>query len=199
MSASASGTFARALTYLRCSNCHVVKKYSRPTGDPTTKQLAIRSLTRFLTQLWPDLTTAQKATWNEIAAARRISPANAFFAANHARWQRLQGLTATRLPTATTYPGYFDHLFANAIDNNIELSYVLEYASPPYLIAFLRSDSPIIIPEPTQLAIITVAPWDSEVYYYDTPPSAGTWYYRAYAMDLTGMISALSPEASATI
>ena len=198
-SISASGSIGNLLTFAKSSGRNICKRYGKPTGEATSAQLSIRNLTRFLTQLWPTLSSSDQSTWDELAASTAISPANAFFRYNHKRWQSLKGLTSVYPASNASYSGYFIELNASTAGELIRLAPLLEGGVTPYLCTILRSPSPITVPRPNQLSTIIILPRPDELELYDSPPSAGTWYYRMFMHDLTGRSGPMSFQVSATI
>jgi hypothetical protein len=77
-STSASGAYAKTITYAKYLRGFVAKKYSFPSGMASELQAQVRTWTKEIMQTWPTLSLEQQATWNALAEAGDYSPINAF-------------------------------------------------------------------------------------------------------------------------
>lgn len=81
-SLEASGTVGSTLTMLKQQGRQLAKFKSKPGGTPSPAQLAQRARYRAAVDAWNLLDPAGKAAWKPTADAKRITPFNAFLAAN---------------------------------------------------------------------------------------------------------------------
>lgn len=87
-SESASGQFAKTLIYQGYHGKNYVKAYGKPNWDvhpPTAPQLAVQALTKQLMQHWEDIQETDRATWDTLAVAARVSRVNSYLKENYAR------------------------------------------------------------------------------------------------------------------
>lgn len=110
MSMSASGTVGNIITFATWKGRPYVRTRVIPSNPKSAAQLGVRAMMTFLSQQWAGLSTANKATWDVAADARKVSPFNAFVAANQGFWrdhlapgkiQTLLRVTAASLITAS--------------------------------------------------------------------------------------------------
>jgi hypothetical protein len=85
MSISARGTVAGTVNYRETKRGCVARVHSKPTGEATAKQLAIRAINKQVSQSWASVSTEERATWNELSESHNYSPFNAFFVFNFKR------------------------------------------------------------------------------------------------------------------
>jgi len=82
----ASGQLARTIIYEESMGRSYAKSYNVPRNDRTPKEIGIRAMVYFLTKLWKNLTTPQRATWFLLSLHDNITPFNAYFKYNMQRW-----------------------------------------------------------------------------------------------------------------
>lgn len=87
MSMSASGTVGNIITFATWKGRPYVRTRVIPSNPKTPAQLGVRAMMTFLSQQWAGLSVGNKGTWDLAADARKISPFNAFVAANQGFWR----------------------------------------------------------------------------------------------------------------
>jgi hypothetical protein len=90
-SQSASGQLGKTLIYQPSRGQNVVRAYGKPNwtaNPPTADQLAVQAFTKLLMEHWLWVGTEDKASWQELAESREISPVNAYCIEN---WRRHRG------------------------------------------------------------------------------------------------------------
>lgn len=97
LSAEASGSLARSLTFAKNNKRSSAKAYSAPPKRTTQKQWYIRVMNKFLCSQWKTFSTAEQATWIELAELRRMAPYHAYLSENMKRW-------ANERAPSKTYP-----------------------------------------------------------------------------------------------
>lgn len=94
----ASGTLADLLTYSNSRGTPYMKKKGH-TGNPrTNKQTTFRIMFAWLASQWSQIGPANRLTWHPQARLKKISPYNAYIAANTSRW--LNYLAPSQTPNA---------------------------------------------------------------------------------------------------
>jgi hypothetical protein len=80
MSFDASGTIAKSAVFAKWRGRNYVRRHAIPSNPRTDAQCKIRAWFHFLSQTWITLSTQQKESWTDLAAATNISRFNAFIA-----------------------------------------------------------------------------------------------------------------------
>lgn len=93
MSFAASGTIADTATFATWKGRPYVRRRVVPANPQSNAQVSMRSMMKFLSQIWDGLTAGNKATWDAAAAAAAVSPFNSFCAASMKRWNSYKGPT----------------------------------------------------------------------------------------------------------
>ena len=85
-SLTASGSIGGTLTMLRQFSRNIAKKKGRPGGAASAAQLARRAFYRQAANGWGLLTQPQKDAYKPAAAARQVTPFNAYMSAQLATY-----------------------------------------------------------------------------------------------------------------
>lgn len=201
MSFDASGSLAGAITFSKWKGRNYVRQLVTPANPQSALQVSTRAIMGFLAQAWtPDLSGANKATWDGLAASSAISPFNAFTRENLRRWTQFTmpgkaypvGVTGT-VPTWTTLPTVtggvgqatvsFD---VNALNNGWGL---LIFRDPITLFTPARDNLIGVFGPLTTTAAVFI----------DTPIVAGTYFWNFIAFTTDGAISAALGEKTAVV
>lgn len=115
LSLDASGTIGGVLTFSKWKGRPYVRSRVIPNNPKTQSQLAVRSVMKFLSQIWSDLAPADQATWQILADQAKYSPFNAFTSFNMSNWR--DGLTPSKQAPAArvTAPATITGVTADAI------------------------------------------------------------------------------------
>jgi hypothetical protein len=140
---------------------------------------------RAITQAWHLATTAQRATWDELAAPQRISGIALYTKFNLDRWNTLKA--ASFAPTESAAPPVGSIAFLAPTPRLRTVRLLVQPVGTPnprWMYIFRSTTTPIpILPENLVHAICVTTP--GSYYKDDTPPAPGTYYYvgrRAYAL-----------------
>jgi len=95
----ASGSLGSELIFSTWKGRAYLKKKTAPKQPQTGRQVAMRTMMRFLASEWNAISSAHKATWLDLADKTKISPFNAYQAENLARWRNLQAPSQIYPPT----------------------------------------------------------------------------------------------------
>lgn len=87
MSIDASGTLAETLTYAKWKGRNYVRQRVIPMNPKSALQTGVRSMMSWISQRWNGLSAPDKATWDDMAETKEISPFNAYVGENLDRWQ----------------------------------------------------------------------------------------------------------------
>lgn len=87
MSLDASGSLAGALVFSKWKGRNYVRQHVVPANPKSGGQVGVRSMFKFLAQIWDGLSDANKATWEDRADDLVASTFNAFMSYNQRRWR----------------------------------------------------------------------------------------------------------------
>ncbi len=196
-SITASGSLAKAVTFSTWKGRAYVRQRVIPANPQSGPQTGMRSMLKFLSQEWTNLSVAEKADWTTRAAATVISNFNAFVAYNQSRWRSYKNPskldpadeagTSPTAPTTTPTGGI----------RQIQLSILDGVNAPDW--AYVIHRSTVTGFTPAFSNVVAVTPWDlaGTTVYIDTPLAIGTYYYRIYGTLDTGLKGAVEVEVSA--
>ncbi len=196
-SITASGSLAKAVTYSSWKGRAYVRQRVIPANPKTGPQTGMRSMLKFLSQEWTNLSIAEKADWTTRAAATVISNFNAYVSYNQSRWRSYKNPskldpadesgTSPTAPTTTPTGGI----------RQIQLSIVDGVNAPDWAYVIHRSTTTGFTPAFSN--VVAVTPWDvaGTTVYIDTPLAIATYYYRLYGTLDTGLKGAVEVEVSA--
>lgn len=99
LSLSAAGSIGDGITISNWKGRPYLKRKSTPADPRSEAQVLQRLMMGFLSQAWPNLTDAQRATWTNVARPQKVPPYNAFLGYNLARINLEKG-PSKRYPAA---------------------------------------------------------------------------------------------------
>lgn len=200
LSLDASGQLAGALVFSKWKGRNYVRTLVKPANPQSVKQVSVRAMFKFLSQEWTNNSTAEKATWNEMADDQVISPFNSFMGYNQTRWRN--GLTPIRdLPLGTS-TGVGNITFTSATGGVRLATLVFTTATLQDHFGALvaRSVTTGFTPGFENLVNVYNLRTAGANAFIDTPLTAGTYYYRALWFDNKGNPKASwEAEKSATV
>ncbi len=195
-SMDARGKLADSIVFSIWKGRNYARALVTPSNPQSGPQTGLRSMLKFLSQEWTNLTPAEKADWLTRAQQTVISNFNAFVSYNMLRWRSY--LNPSKLIPADQTGGPVDDPVTTATGGirQISLSIVDGVAPPDWAYVIHRSASTGFSPAFSN--VIAVIPWDSggTTTYVDTPLVAGTYYYRIYGTLDTGFKGDVEPEIS---
>jgi hypothetical protein len=177
-SLDASGSTAGAITFSKSKGRTYVRKLVTPKNPKSQKQTGTRAMMKYLAQLWATITADAKASWDDLAQAKNISPFNAFTAENLDRWQsnkapthaypaaELKECHDVNLVTTTKYQTYAEITIALTEDPN--RSAIAIYYDPDGAPKLNWAQAIAIVPATTEECDLT--------YTHRTPESAAGEY-----------------------
>lgn len=197
-SLDARGTVGGSVVFSYWKGRNTVRRHAVPANPKSAAQVAMRSMVKFLAQIWDGLTAANKATWDDRADSLSISPFNAFVGVNMDRWNTYSG-PSKELPAAETGAGGdAPTTTPTAGVKEITLS-IADGATPPdwgWLIH--RSTTTGFTPSRSTL-IAAIERTGTPTVYLDTPLTTGTaYYYRIQGFSDDGVNGTLEAEVTAT-
>jgi hypothetical protein len=205
---AASGTLAGSLVFSQWNGRTYVRQHVKPKNPKSAAQVGIRVMHAWLAHRWTTYGAWNKATWQELATAKAITPLNAMVQENLNRWQINKGPTID-------YPAdeIEDTLDPDAIgDGGVILTadafkgYALLYATPDNTAA---NDASVAVlyraaaaPTPKNwrnaIAVLPVVPsiaWT----YIDRKLAPGTYHYKLAYNSVDGCFGPLSAADAAAV
>ena len=185
LSFQARGTFADMIVYSTWLGRSYVKRRPTQSLSNTDDQRSFRVMFGFLTDAWPYIFPDDKQTWQPLAEARKITPANAYAGYNLHRWAKYQKPSQTYPANASTTPVSITAFAAIAGKGYID--YNAQANAMPWLwaVAFGRHAPPTIWPLRHQIiAIRRTTPLGNINYHEDhVPPGQHYVYAKTYNVD----------------
>lgn len=90
MSLDASGTLAGALVFSKWKGRNYIREHVIPANPKSGGQVGVRSMFKFLTQDWVNLSQAEQDDWLDRAGDLVASTFNAYLSYNMKRWRNFQ-------------------------------------------------------------------------------------------------------------
>ncbi len=197
MSLDASGTLGGAFVFGKWKGRNTVRSHAIPANPRSAAQVSTRAMMRFLSTSWTNLTTAQKATFDALAATYAISPFNAYVRHNMKRWTQFNGPQIEIGSTANTVP-VMGALTVTAGTGELTVSNVITTANDLWGVLFHASTTTGYTPAKTDLKLAiygTASPVAGVI----TNLKAGTWYVRTAGIAEDGTTSAYIAEVSGVV
>lgn len=198
LSLDASGTIAKTATFSKWKGRNYVRNRVIPANPKSAAQVSMRSMMKFLSQIWDGLTAGNKATWDELADAGQVSPFNAFIGRNMALWNTYKGPTKEWPAAAAGAGGAAPTTTPTAGVKEISLS-IADGAPPPdWGWAIHRSITTGFTPSRSTL-VAAIERVGTPTVYLDTPlPTGVAQYYRIQGFADDSVMGALEAEVTAT-
>ena len=199
LSLSASGTIANTATFGTWKGRPYVRQRVVPTNPREPLQVAVRSMFRFLSQNWAAIGATPKASWDDRAEMRSISPFNAYMGVNQTLWREFKSPSQTdpKPGTGTEPVATFDS--ATPGDGFADLTMTITTKNDVWGAMIFRSPTGTFTPSlSTAIAFIPVDATGTLVY-TDSGLDAGTYYYDVKFFTKEGVLGADEGEKSAVV
>ena len=199
MSLDASGSLAGAIVFSKWKGRNYVRELVIPVNPRSGGQVGVRSMFKFLAQIWDGLTDANKATWEDRADDMIVSEFNAFMSYNQRRWRNFQ--TPSKEDPAAEVSTAPDGMTGVATPGVRSMTLAITHGTnlADWGCAIFRSLSATF--DLTWDKCIAVVPVDGsgDAEYIDTPLDPGTYYYNTIGFNQDGVKGADGTEFSGTI
>ncbi len=199
LSLDASGSLGEAIVFSKWKGRNYVRQLVKPANPKSGGQVGIRSMFKFLAQIWDGLTSGNKASWEDRADDMIVSPFNAMMSYNQKRWRDFNTPSnedpATLVGTEPTGPT------GVATPNERSMTLVItDGVNPPdYGYAIFRSTTGTF--NLNWDNCIAVIPWDSggTTEYIDSPLVPDQYFYNTVGFLETGLEGADGTEFDGTV
>lgn len=199
MSLEASGSIAGALVFSKWKGRPYVRELVKPSNPRSGGQVGIRSMLRFLSQDWQNLSTVKKATWLDRANAKVISTFNAYVGYNVYRWRDFLGPTDSDPEATTDTPPTLGAGSAAAGVRSITVTQPITTPADGWGVAFFRSPTGTFTSTFDKLRYIGKIVSTADVNFVDSPLAPGTYYYEMRSFTMDGQMSAATAEVNAVV
>lgn len=195
----ASGSIAGAMVFSKWKGRNYVRSLVKPANPKSGGQVGVRSMFKYLAQIWNGLSDANKATWEGRADDLVASPFNAFMSYNQRRWRDFD--TPTKEDPATEVSTAPDGCTGTATPDVRSMTVAIVHGVnlADWGCAIFRSTSAVFgLAFSNCIAIVPVdGAGDAE--YVDSPLESGTYYYNTVAFNADGKEGADGTEFSGII
>jgi hypothetical protein len=160
----------------------------------------MRSMMKFLSQIWATRTEAQQADWEDLAAQSSISPFNAFCGYNAQRWRNALGPSQLHPASEADTIGTAPTIVATAGTRQITLTVGLTTLNDTWGCAIYRSDTTGFTPAWNNCVQVIRFESGTSKEWIDTPLTPGEeYFYTQKLLSKGGLFSAAATEDSATV
>ena len=177
VSTEAAGKLANTLIFSKTKKRAYVKSHASPANPRTGAQISVRAMMKWLSQEWKNLTTAEQATWINLAKITEITPYHAYVAANQLRW--FHYATPSKRYPATEVKPPPGGVNATAVGGVGMVTYTVPFLASAgdwgILLLRKRGSYPTLTRQ-YAVALFPRQPAGNSVY-VDTPLEPGTYYY----------------------
>ncbi len=193
-SMDARGKLADSIVFSIWKGRNYARALVTPSNPQSGPQTGLRSMLKFLSQQWTNLSAAEQADWLTRAQQTVISNFNAYVSYNMLRWRSYlnpskmipadESGTAPDAPTTSPTSGI----------RQVSLSIADGVNAPDWLYVIHRSQTSGFTPAFSN--VIACIEWDSSgtTLYVDTPLLSGLYYYRIYGTLDTGLKGAVEAQ-----
>ncbi len=177
----ASGTIGDAITFSKWKGRPYVRERVIPSNPKSGAQTGRRGMFKFLSQVWTDVITGDRATWNDLADQIVASDFNAYMKLNMQDWHNFLAPSKTLARARSNTPS--DNALTAAVweENRIKLTLSGSALGDNWGIVIFAKEAGAVTPAVGN-GIITEA--DTTIAAHDiywTPPSVATWHFNSIA------------------
>jgi len=199
LSLDASGSLAGTLVFSKWKGRNYVRERVIPANPKSGGQVGVRSMFKFLAQIWDSMSAGNQATWEDRADDLIASPFNAFMSLGQTRWRNFQTPSIEDPPTETgTPPGAATGVATPGV-RAMTVTITDHASAPDWGYCIFRALAPAFT-----LAwdnCVAVVPWDvsGTTVWIDSPLEADQYYYNTIGFMDTGLEGSDGVEFNGTI
>ncbi len=199
LSLEASGSIAGALVFSKWKGRAYVRSLVTPANPKSGGQVGMRSMLKFLSQDWANLTAGNQPTWETRADQAVVSPFNSFIGFNQFRWRDFLAPTQHDPPASSDTPATLGALTAVAGVRSITVTQAVTTAADGWGILFFRSPTGTFSTAFDNLKSAKPISGTDDVIFVDSPLAAGDYYYDTRTFTEDGQMSAETGEETDTV
>lgn len=199
MSLDASGSLAGVMVYSKWKGRNYVRTLVKPSNPKSGGQVGVRSMFKFLAQIWAGLTAGNQATWATRAEDLVASPFNAFMSYNQKRWRDFD--TPAKEDPATEASTAPDGATGVATPDVRSISLAVTHGVnlADWGFTIHRSTGTGFTPAFSNCIAVVEADVAGDAEYIDSPLEAGTYYYNFIGFNDDGKEGAVGTECSGIV
>jgi len=194
----ASGSLAGALVFSSWKGRPYARELVIPSNPQSGAQVGRRAMFSYLSKIWDGLSTANQATWDDLAEELVASPFNAYIGVNMTRCHNF-------LAPSYVYPaaegdaiGTWDAACPGVWEENrIELEPEMTMLNQNAGIMIFASLTTPLTTAVGNCIMVKSATSTGLKHYFWTPPSVATWYFNHRAFSIQGVLGPQRTESSA--
>jgi len=189
MSFGASGSVANMVVFSKWKGRPYVRQHVTPSNPRSALQVSTRAMMKFLAQNWAALSAAEKATWDDAAAAGTFSGFNAYTQYNMRRWTQSQGPSIEYPAAELIIPTDPTPFAATGGVGQAVLDWTMPAADAWGVILYRSLTTGFTPSRSNAIAAIFCDTADSFAY-TDTPLDPETYFWRIACFSVDGLLSA---------
>ncbi len=198
MSLGASGTLADTITFATWKGRPYVRERVIPSNPQSGAQTGRRSMFKFTTQNWTNLSAPKKATWQDLADQIVASPFNAFIRQNMENWHNFLAPSEEASALRSDVAGVSDNASDGTWEENrIKLETTLATLNQNWGLIIFASDTTSFTPAVGNVIQVQYLITTDPGVWYWTPSISDTYYFRNQPFSFEGKLGALEAEYSA--
>jgi len=199
LSLEASGSLGGAMVFSKWKGRPYVRALVRPANPRSGGQVGVRAMFKYLAQQWAGLGAVPKASWEDRADQKVVSPFNAYMGYNQFRWRDFLPPSQDD-PAAAADTGATMGATAAVVGvRSVTLSMIVTTPNDIWGVCVFRSTSGGFTTAFDNL--IGVVPYvaSSPIYLVDSPLDPDTYYYNYREFTKDGQLAAELGEDSAVV
>lgn len=199
MSLEASGSLGGVMVFSKWKGRPYVRALVRPSNPKSGGQVGVRSMFKFISQNWAAISDADKATFEDRADQKVISPFNAFMSLNQFRWRDFTPPTQADPATQTGTVATTGTITAVAGVRSATLTIPIGAPEDGWGVAVFRSLSTGFATAFDNLIGIGLIDAVNDVVVVDTPLTPDTYFYNFRGFTDDGLFDVEAGEESVVI
>jgi hypothetical protein len=198
MSLDASGSIGGAITYSKWKGRNYARQLVIPSNPKSGLQVGMRSMLKFLSQDWTNLSAPEVATWETLAAQKIVSTFNAFVSRNQARWRSFKAPSKSDPALGTGTDSVFSGWAATGGVREVLLDLTVDTLNDGWGVAIFRNDSGTFTESLSNCIAVIQTNAAAAFQFVDSPLVAGTYYYSYIPFTEAGKKGTPSAEVNGT-
>lgn len=199
LSLEASGSIGKVMTFSKWKGRPYVRSLVRPANPKSGGQVGVRSMFKFLSQIWATIGAVPQATWEDRADQSTISPFNAFMSYNLSRWRDFLAPSDTDPADDSDTDCVTGATSATPGVRSVTLAIGVTTANDGWGVAVFRSTTTGFSTAFDNLIGVGIVDGTNDVVVVDTPLEPDTYYYNYRTFTLDGQLGAELGEDSAVV
>ena len=183
----ASGTLADTITFAKWKGRAYARQRVIPTNPQSASQTGNRAMLSFLSKQWTNISTSDQATFDDDAESRSISPFNSYVSLNMARWKNYLPPSQTFTPAEASSALTVSTMTLTGGEAHVNIELTPSGGTSIWGFEIYRDTSAITNCNNSNCIAVVEADGANAVEYNDTGLDAGTYHYRAAAINVDGV------------